>query len=73
MRGTDGPDDDSQQGPEHANARPRADSSAVDRRSAVARSDVADLEPTTDELERREREQLHTARIGSRGIGARRS
>ena len=47
MRGTDGPDDDSQQGPEHAHARPRADC------SAVAMSDVADLEPTTDELERK--------------------
>ena len=50
MRSTDDPDDDSQQGPEHTDARPRAD-------SAVARYDVADLEPTTDELEReRERE-----------------
>ena len=53
MRGTYGPDDDSQQGPEYADARPRADRSAVDRRSAVAWSDVADLEPTTDELERK--------------------
>ena len=53
MRGTDGPDDDSQQGPEHADARPRADSSAVDRRSTIARADVADLEPTTDELDRK--------------------
>ena len=48
------------QGPEHADARVRADSTSVarcsdadfDRRSAVARCDVADLEPTTDELER---------------------
>ena len=49
--------------------RPRAD------RSSVARYDVADLVSTTGELERkreREREKLHTARIGSRGIGARR-
>ena len=53
MRSTDGLDDDSQQDPEHTEALPRADSSAVDRRSAVARSDVADLEPTTDELERK--------------------
>ena len=39
--GTDDPDDDSQQGPEHADARCRADS------SAVARYDVADLEQTS--------------------------
>ena len=39
--GTDDRDDDSQQGPEHADARPRADS------SAVARYDVADLEQTS--------------------------
>ena len=45
---TDDPNDDSQQGPELVDARPRADSSAVDRCSAVARYDVADLEPTTD-------------------------
>ena len=42
----DDPEDDSQQGPEHVDARPRADS------SAIGRFNVADLEPTTDELER---------------------
>ena len=59
--GTHEPDDDSQQGPEQAEARPREDSSSVARRSdadldrcsAVARYDVTDLEPTTDELERK--------------------
>ena len=40
--GTDHPDNDSQQGPEQADA-------DLDRCSAVARYDVADLEPTTDE------------------------
>ena len=42
MTGTDDSDDDSQQGPEHADARPRADGSG-----AVARYDVADLEQTS--------------------------
>ena len=41
------PDDNSQQGPENADARPRADS------SSVAGCNDADLEPTTDELERK--------------------
>ena len=70
MRSTDRPDDDSQQGPEHIEARPRAD------RSSVARCNDADLEQTADELEKereREREKLHTARIDSRGTGARRA
>ena len=56
MRSTEDPDDDSQQGPEHTDARPRADSSSVARcsecrnradRSAVARFYVADLEPAS--------------------------
>ena len=81
---TDGPDDDSQQGPEHTEAQPRAD------RSAVARCNDADLEQTAAqsrgkmlqissrqqtslEKREREREQLYTARSGSRGIGARRA
>ena len=82
---TDGPDDDSQQSPEHTEAQPRAD------RSAVARCNDADLEQTAaqwpgkmlqissrqqtslEKKREREREQLHTARIGSRGIGARRA
>ena len=51
---TDGPDDNSQQGPEHTEARPRADSSSV-----VGCND-ADLEPTTDELDR-ERKRERTA------------
>ena len=38
--GTDGPDDDSQQGPDHTEARLRADSSAV-------ADDVANLEQTS--------------------------
>ena len=42
---TNDPDDDSQQGPEHADGRPQAD------RSSVARHDVADLVPSTDEFE----------------------
>ena len=47
-RSTDGPDDDSQQGP-------------------VARFSVADLEPASlRENVVREREKLHTTRIGSR-------
>ena len=41
MRSTDDPDEDSQQGPEHTDARPRADS------SAVARCNDADLEPAS--------------------------
>ena len=66
MRCTDGPDDDSQQGPEHIDARPRADS------SAVARFNVADLEPASlRENVVRELEKLHTTRIGSRRNGAR--
>ena len=56
MRSTDDPDDDSQQGPEHTDARPRADSGAVARcsecrpradRSAVARLYVADFKPAS--------------------------
>ena len=46
---TSGPDDDSQQGPEHTEARPRAE------RSSVAGCNDADLEQTTDELERKEK------------------
>ena len=68
MIGTDYPDDDSQQGPEQTDARPRTDSSSVARRSdadldrcsAVARYDVADLEPTTDELGR-EKESVESS------------
>ena len=72
--GTDGPADDSQQGPEHTEARPRADSSAVADSSAIAdKYDVADLEQTSLRARERVREKLHTARIGSRGIGARRA
>ena len=41
MRSTDDPDEDSQLGPERTDARPRGDS------SAVARFDVADLEPAS--------------------------
>ena len=41
MRSTDDPAEDSQQGPEHTDARPRADS------SEVARCAVADLEPAS--------------------------
>ena len=41
MRGTDDPEEDSQQGPEHTDARPRPDS------SAVARCNDADLEPAS--------------------------
>ena len=59
-------DDDSQQGPEHSDARPRADS------SAVARFNVADLERASlRENVVREREKLHTTRISSRRNGAR--
>ena len=66
MRSTDGPDEDSQQGPEQTDARPRADS------SAVARFNVADLElASLRENVVREREKLHTTRIGSRRNGAR--
>ena len=50
MRSTDSPDDDSQQGPDSIDARPRAD------RSAVANLYVADLEPAS--LREREREKL---------------
>ena len=50
MRSTDDPDDDSQQGPEHTDARPQADS------SAVTRLYVADLERAS--LREREREKL---------------
>ena len=66
VRSTDGNDDDLQQGPKHTDARPRAD------RSAVARFNVADFEPTSlRENVVREREKLHTTRIGSRRNGAR--
>ena len=44
MRSTDDPDEDSQQGPDHTDARPRADS------SAIARCNDAHLR--ADELER---------------------
>ena len=68
MTSTDGPGDDSQQGPEHTDARSRADS------SAVARFNVADLEPASlRENVGGEREKLHTTRIGSRRNGARRA
>ena len=65
MRSTDDPDDDSQQGPDFVDARPRADSSSVARcsecrpradRSAVARFFVADPEPAS--LRERTREKL---------------
>ena len=58
---TDAPDDDSQQGPEHTEARPRADRSSIagcndaDFEQTAARSPgkmLQNLEPTTDELER---------------------
>ena len=52
--GTDGSDDDSQQGPEYTEARPRADSCTDTDSSAVAdRYDVADLEQTSLRRERK--------------------
>ena len=62
MISTDDPGDDSQQSPDFY-ARPRADS------SAVARFNVADLEPAS----LREERARKARRIGSRGNGARRA
>ena len=66
VRSTDGPDDDSQQGPKHTDARPRADSSAVARFN-----DAYLVRASLRENVVREREKLHTTRTGSRRNGAR--